>query len=52
MMRTAVFRLCGQRSTGPSDVRDQSIARIRAPISPPPARKVAAAVISSGLIRR
>ena len=36
MMRTQVFRLCGQLATGPSGVRDQSIARMRRPSSPPP----------------
>src|SRR5215813_13333193 len=41
-MPTAVFRLIGQYSGGPSGVRAQSIARIRAPISPPPARNSAA----------
>src|SRR5947209_5394432 len=34
---TVVRRLWGQALTGPSGVRDQSIARIAAPISPPPA---------------
>src|SRR5262249_32347391 len=37
MMRTQARRECGHRSTGPSTVVDQSTARIRAPISPPPA---------------
>ena len=40
-MRTAVRRLCGQVSGGPSGVADQSKARVNAPISPPPARKSA-----------
>src|SRR5665213_971812 len=40
-MRSAVRRLCGQVSGGPSGVADQSWARVKAPISPPPARKSA-----------
>src|SRR5262245_23053407 len=36
IIRTAVFRLCGHDSIGPSGVRDQSISRINLPISPPP----------------
>src|SRR5688572_20917521 len=36
---TAVLRLCGQPSAGPSEVLDQSKTRVRSPISPPPARK-------------
>ena len=39
MMRTAVFRLCGQVSLGPSGVADQSRSRIIALISPGPDRK-------------
>jgi hypothetical protein len=35
-MLTAVLRLCGQLSTGPSGVFDQSRARIIAPMAPPP----------------
>src|SRR5215472_996760 len=38
-MLTAVLRLCGQPATGPTGVVDQSKARVRSPISPPPARK-------------
>jgi len=38
-MLTVVRRLCGQPATGPSEVFDQSIARIKLPISPPPAKK-------------
>ena len=38
-MLSALRRLCGQPSTGPSGVFDQSSARMRSPISPPPARK-------------
>src|SRR5262249_4604311 len=38
-MLTALRRLCGQVSGGPSRVDDQSQARILAPISPPPDRK-------------
>src|SRR3954471_15874747 len=37
-MLSAVRRLCGHPSTAPTAVRDQSIDRMRAPISPPPAR--------------
>src|SRR5712692_2318081 len=40
-MRTAVRKLCGQASGGPSGPADQSCARINAPISSPPARKSA-----------
>src|SRR5262245_55822543 len=36
MIETAVLRLCGQRSIGPTGVVDQSNARVRRPISPPP----------------
>jgi len=36
MIRTAVFKLCGQLATGPTAVFDQSSASINAPISPPP----------------
>jgi hypothetical protein len=39
MMRIAVFRLCGHCSGLPSEEAPQSAARIKAPISPPPARK-------------
>src|SRR5678815_1566804 len=38
-MLTALQRLCGHVSTGPSGVADQSCSRMRPPISPPPARK-------------
>src|SRR6266446_1151838 len=34
-----VLRLRGQASTGPSFVLDQSVARMSAPISPPPANR-------------
>jgi len=37
-MLTALRRLCGQTVIGPTGVHDQSMARMRAPISPPPAR--------------
>src|SRR5712664_2118125 len=40
-MRTAVRKLCGHASGGPSGLADQSYARVNAPISPPPARKSA-----------
>ncbi len=39
-MLTVLRRLWGHDSGGPSGVPDQSSSRIRAPISPPPARKV------------
>ncbi len=39
MIRTVVLRLCGQISTGPSGVLDQSNERISEPIWPPPARQ-------------
>ena len=39
-MLTVLRRLCGHASGGPSGVFAQSISRIRAPISPPPARNV------------
>src|SRR5580704_1233679 len=42
-IRTAVRRLCGQVSGGPSGLADQGYARVSAPISPPPARKSAEA---------
>ena len=38
-MLTVVRRLCGHSATGPSEVSDQSIDRIKLPISPPPVRK-------------
>src|SRR5215470_3877306 len=38
-MLTAVFRLCGQPAGGPTGDLDQSVVRVRSPISPPPARK-------------
>ena len=38
-MLTVVRRLCGQPATSPSEVFDQSIVRIKLPISPPPDRK-------------
>ena len=41
-MPRVVFRLCGQLSGGPSGVRDQSLARISAPSSPPPCRNAEA----------
>src|SRR5437763_86848 len=37
--RTAVLRLCGQFSGGPMGDSRQSLVRMRAPISPPPAMK-------------
>src|SRR6478736_8238276 len=37
--RTVTRRLCGQVRGGPSEVFDQSNPRVRAPISPPSARK-------------
>ena len=43
MMRTATRRLCGQVSTGPTEVCDQSSARTRLPISPPPVKGSAGA---------
>jgi hypothetical protein len=42
-MLTAVLTLCGQVSGGPSGVVDQSLARMRVPISPPPASHAQAA---------
>lgn len=38
-MLTAVLRLWGQEAGGPKGVDAQSMARMSAPISPPPARK-------------
>src|SRR5215813_9851804 len=38
-MLTAVLRLCGQAVEGPTGEVAQSMARVRSPISPPPARK-------------
>src|SRR5262245_66690547 len=43
IIRTAVFKLCGHDSTGPSGVSDQSISRINLPISPPPVSQSARA---------
>ena len=37
-MLTVVRKLCGHPVTGPSAVVDQSIARIKLPVSPPPAK--------------
>lgn len=37
---TVVFRLCGQQETGPKPERDQSRARMSAPVSPPPKGKL------------
>src|SRR4051812_42641324 len=42
-MLSAVRKLCGQVSTAPTGVLDQSIVLIRAPISPPPASGLAVA---------
>ncbi len=39
MTRTTVLRHCGQSAIGPSGVWLQSKARVRSPISPPPARQ-------------
>src|SRR5438128_579528 len=50
MMRTAVFRLCGQPSVGPSGVLPQLKERIRSPISPPPARKSSGARVSGARV--
>src|SRR4051812_5722882 len=44
---TEVRRLCGHWCTGPSGVADQSISRISAPVSPPPANTCAFAICSS-----
>jgi hypothetical protein len=35
---TIIRKLCGQLSTGPTGVFDQSVARISVAISPPPER--------------
>ena len=40
-MLAAVRRLGGQSPTGPSAVRDQSLARMSSPISPPPCGHIA-----------
>ena len=57
--RTATRRLCGHISGGPSEVFDQSYARVRAPVSPPAAKKsltipwsIRAASRSANYIRR
>jgi len=42
-IETAVLRLCGQRAGGPTGLVDQSNARMRSPISPPPLRKLSSA---------
>ena len=44
-MLTAVLTLGDQVSGGPSGVADQSLARMRAPISPPPASHAGASAI-------
>src|SRR4029450_10391056 len=44
---TALRRLWGQAWTGPSAVRDQSNARMRSPISPPPERKASGGTAST-----
>jgi hypothetical protein len=49
-MLTALRKLCGQRSTGPSGVAAQSSVRMSAPSSPPPASQVAAG-LAEGLDR-
>src|SRR5688500_1835900 len=52
-MLTALRRLWGQRSGRPRGVLDQSKARISAPSSPPPSRKVvvgAARAVSAGAL--
>src|SRR5262245_51510285 len=52
IMLSGVRRLCGQRPIGPSGVLDQSSARTRAPISPPPcsqsAPELAAPTLTAG----
>src|SRR6478752_992824 len=47
MMRTQVRRLLGQVCGGPSGDRDQSMARMRCPISPPPERNAKTSVAGS-----
>src|SRR5262249_21968568 len=47
MVRTTVLRLCGQSAIGPTGVLDQSKARVRSPISPPPASKASGSEIES-----
>ena|SRR5688572_32921352 len=51
-IETAVFKLCGQLAAGPTGLVDQSNARIRAPISPPPLKKLSSGVSdgSSGCV--
>ena len=51
-MPSAVLRLWGQVSGGPSGVPDQSLARISAPSSPPPCRKAAPASVVGADDRR
>jgi hypothetical protein len=51
-MLNVLRRLCGQLSAGPRIVLDQSIARMRDPISPPPCRKVCENAVSTSAIRR
>ena len=43
IMLMEVFKLAGHPSTGPNTLSDQSLSRMRCPISPPPTRKSAAA---------
>src|SRR3990172_8795205 len=51
MMRTAVLRLRGQDSRAPTGVFDQSTARMRAPISPPPRSSLESAPKGAGMLR-
>src|SRR4051794_40538953 len=44
-MLAAVLRLWGQPSGAPREVADQSYARMRAPMAPPPARNGASDVV-------
>jgi hypothetical protein len=45
-----VLKLCGHREGGPTGVSDQSMARISAPISPPPANTCSISDVPSGFI--
>ena len=51
-MLMVVRKLCGHPATGPSEVFDQSIDRIKRPISPPPARKASGSELGGNLSLR
>ena len=50
-MPSTVFRLRGQNCAGPREVCDQSVAAIRAAISPPDCRNAGGVPVGSGPVR-